>query len=125
MKRLSQAQMDSDQGRIYGRAPIPGARFEVDGVYYDTRGYECQLPGVKPVEAEPEPVKEPEKEPTEAEIRMEQFNAYLDSITEDSQKEELMSWMEANVGSKYHPNIGLGKLKDRAREDYQKLLEAS
>jgi len=123
MRRLTQAQMDTDQGRIYGRAPIPGARFERDGVYYDSRGYECQLPGMK--KAEPVVEVEPEKEPTEAEIRMEQFQAYLNGVTEDSQKDELREWMEANIGTTYHPNIGLAKLKTKALEDFRTAVDKS
>lgn len=123
-RRLSQEQMDKDQGRIYGRAPIPGARFEVHGVFYDGRGYECLLPGQK-LAAVPAPQKvEEPKEPTEQEIKISQFQEFLNGLTQDEDKEALRDWMAENVGKKYAKNMKLSTMKDRALQDYTDAVNA-
>ena len=122
MRRIN-LQTNGDNGRIYGRAPIPGARYEVNGVFYDSRGCECMLPGVKarPV---PEPEPEPEPELTEDELKLQQFVEFVSQYQEDEQKGELRNWMRENLGVNYSPNIGLATLRERAVEDYRRTLAA-
>jgi len=124
MRRIN-LQTNNDQGRIYGRAPIPGARYEINGVFYDSRGYECTLPGAAPKAApKPEPEPEPVPEPTEEELKLQQFTDFVNQHQEDDQKIDLLNWMRDNLGVKYSGNIGLATLRERAVEDYKRTIGA-
>lgn len=119
MRRLTREQMESDNGRIYGRAPVPGAQFEVNGVFYDTRGYECVLPGAKREEPKVEPEPEPEKELTESEVRIQQVKDFLASRVDADDRDEIVKWAEANIdGFKIHPAAKLATVKEKVLEAY-------
>lgn len=123
LRYLTQAQMNSEQGLIYGRAPIPGAMYDgsslgMPGVYFDSRGCECLLPGAKRPEPEPEPQAEPVAEESEDDIAIRQLEGYLNSFVSDEQKNELVDWMEANLDKKYNRRMKLSTLKKFAMEDY-------
>jgi len=124
--RLTQAQMDSDQGYIHGRVDkFPGARYDGEcfgypqGTFFDQRGYQCVLPGASPVEKiskKPEPPKEVEL--TDEQVALNQLDDYLDTIKTDDDKNVLIAWASENLGVKYRKDIALPTLKKNIKKEY-------